>query len=109
MKINMFQILNIINLAMMGVEALKGKKTKQERIEAAVDLAAPFVQALELTFGKNLLKEQMIKPLVEDYITAAKTLVNGIQKFKDLKEASPKTESTTKVLRSNSVDNPHLD
>ena len=85
MKINIFQILNIINLAMVMVESIKSKVTKEERIEEAIDLATPFVQALEVTFGKDLLKEDEIKPLVEDYITAAKTLVNGIQKFRDLK------------------------
>lgn len=72
-------------MAMSVVESIKGKKTKTERIEAAIDIAGPFVQALEANFGKDLLREDGIKPLVEDYITAAKTLVNGIQKFKDLK------------------------
>lgn len=88
MKINVFQILNIVNMSMVLVESIRGKKTKQEKIDIAIDLASPFVQALEMSFGKNLLKEEAIKPLVEDYISAAKTLVNGIQKFKDLKETS---------------------
>lgn len=85
MKINYFQILNIINMSMVLVESIKSKVTKTERIEAAVDLAAPFVQALEMSFGKDLLKQDDIKPLVTDYITAAKTLVNGIERFKNLK------------------------
>ena len=84
-KINIFQILNIINMAMAVVESIKQASGKKEKIETAIDLAAPFVQALEATFGKDLLKEGDIKPLVEDYITAAKSLVNGIQRFKDLK------------------------
>jgi len=84
-KINIFQILNIINMSMLLVEAVKGKSTKQERIDTAIDFAAPFVQALETSFGKDLLNEADIKPLVEDYITAAKTLVNGIERFKALK------------------------
>lgn len=81
----MFQILNIITMAMTAVEAIKGKPTKKERIESAIDIAGPFVQALEVSFGKDLLRQDNIKPLVEEYISAAKTLVNGIQKFKDLK------------------------
>lgn len=82
-------------MAMVVVESIKSKVTKTERIEAAVDLAAPFVQALEMSFGRNLLKEAEIKPLVESYISAAKTLVNGIQKFKELKEANPIDSSET--------------
>lgn len=94
MKINIFQILNIVNMSMVLVESIKGKNTKQEKIDTAIDLAAPFVQALESSFGRDLLREEGIKPLVESYITAAKSLVNGIQKFKDLKvpkeaEATP--------------------
>jgi hypothetical protein len=90
-KVNLFQILNIINMAMAVVETIKSKGSKQEKIDTAVDLAAPFVQGLEVTFGKDLLKEEGIKPLVEEYITAAKSLVNGIQKFKDLKVTQPPT------------------
>lgn len=95
MKVNIFQILNVINMAMVMVENIKGKRTKTERIETAIDLAAPFVQALEVNFGKELLREENIKPLVEDYITAAKTLVNGIQRFKDLK--SPNADPNNPV------------
>ena len=72
-------------MAMTVVETIKQAGSKKEKIETAIDLAAPFVQGLEVTFGKDLLKEDEIKPLVEEYITAAKSLVNGIQKFKDLK------------------------
>jgi hypothetical protein len=88
-KVNLFQILNIINMSMALVEMIKGKGTKQERIDTAIDAASPFVQALEMTLGKDLLKEEAIKPLVVDYITAAKSLVNGIQKFKELKVTPP--------------------
>ena len=93
MKINIFQILNVISMAMAVVESIKSKTTKTERIEAAIDIAGPFVQALEVNFGKDLLREDEIKPLVEEYITAAKTLVNGIQKFKDLKVKSSVIDS----------------
>lgn len=72
-------------MSMAVVESIKAGKNKKERIDTAIDLAAPFVQALESSFGKDLLKEDKIKPLVESYITAAKTLINGIQEFKDLK------------------------
>lgn len=88
-------------MAMVVVESIKGKKTKTERIESAIDLAAPFVSALEMSFGKNLLKEQMIKPLVEDYITAAKTLVNGIQRFKELKESHPISKEVNRLPERN--------
>ena len=88
-KIDIFQILNIINLAMAVVQKIGAVGTKQEKIETAIDLAAPLVQGLEQTFGKDLLREEGIKPLVEEYITAAKTLVNGIQKFRDLKVTPP--------------------
>ena len=84
-KINLFQILNIINMAMVVVESIKNKPTKQAKIDEALNVAAPFVQALETTLGKDLLREEKIKPLVESYITAAKTLVNGIQEFKQLR------------------------
>lgn len=83
-KINIFQILNIINMAMQVVEGMKSKN-KYERIETAIDVAGPFVAALEDAFGKEMLKEQEIKPLVEEYITSAKNLVNGIQRFKNLR------------------------
>jgi len=72
-------------MGMVLVERIKGKSTKQERIDEAIDQAAPFVEALEMTFGKDLLKQEEIKPLVVDYITAAKTLVNGIDRFKNLR------------------------
>lgn len=88
-KIDIFQILNIINLAMAVVQRIKDAGSKEEKIETAIDLAAPLVQGLEQTFGKDLLREEGIKPLVEEYITAAKTLVNGIQKFRDLKVTPP--------------------
>lgn len=98
MKINIFQILNFITMGMQVVESFKGpKKTKTERINSAIDIASPFVQALEASLGKDLLKEDKIKPLVESYITAAKTLVNGIQEFKDLKVSSVKQPSAPKV------------
>lgn len=84
-KVNLFQILNVINMAMAAVESIRSAGSKEEKINTAIDLAAPFIQGLEATFGKDLLKEESIKPLVEEYITAAKSLVNGIQKFKDLK------------------------
>lgn len=88
-KVDIFQILNIINLAMAVVEKIRSAGTREEKIETAVDLAAPLVQGLEQTFGRDLLREEGIKPLVEEYITAAKTLVNGIQKFRDLKVTPP--------------------
>ena len=88
-KINIFQVLNLINSAMMVVESIKSKVTKKERIEEAIDLASPFVQAVEVTFGKDLLKEASIKPFVEEFITASKNLVNAIKKFQDLKAEKP--------------------
>lgn len=84
-KVNLFQILNVINMAMSVVQAIAKGKSKQEKIDTAIDLAAPLVAGLEATFGQDFLKEEKIKPLVEKYITAAKDLVNGIQEFKDLK------------------------
>jgi len=83
-------------MGMVLVERIKGKASKEERINEAIDQAAPFVEALEVTFGKDLLKQDEIKPLVVDYITAAKTLVNGIDRFKNLKvKADPIAGGTT--------------
>jgi hypothetical protein len=84
-KVNIFQILNIINMAMAVVESIRSAGSKEEKINTAINLAGPFVQGLEITFGKDILREEKIKPLVENYITAAKTLVNGIAEFKNLK------------------------
>lgn len=88
-KINIFQVLNLINMGMALVESIKGKKSKQEKIDAAVEAASPFVQALELSFGKDLLKEEKVKPFAEKYISAAKDLVNIIAEVKGLKADKP--------------------
>ena len=84
MKINVFKILQLINMGMEVAESFKGKKGK-EKLDHAVDVAETLLPAVEHLVGKDLLKDERVRPFAERYINAAIDLKNVVEAVQGLK------------------------
>jgi hypothetical protein len=89
MKFDIFKILNAINL---GIDiAGKFKKhggvapTGPEKLQIAKESAAPLINAMEGVIGKDLIKEERIAPLVDDYVAIVIKLSKAVAEVKALK------------------------
>lgn len=85
MKLDMFKVLGAIQQGMEFAELFKSKKTKTERLELALDKADDFVVTAEGLVGKDLIKEDSIRPLAEEYIAVGIKLAKAVDAVKALR------------------------
>lgn len=83
-KFDFFKIMQIVTLGMSVAESFKGKKGKA-KLDHAIDVADALIPAVESIVGKDLLKDEQIRPFAEKYIEAAINLKNIIEQVKGLK------------------------
>lgn len=88
MKFDFFKIMQVVTLGMSVAESFKGKKGKQ-KLDHALDVADAIIPAVESIVGKDLLKDEKIRPFAETYINAAIALKNAIENAKGLKAEPP--------------------
>lgn len=85
MKFDVFKILQAINIGMSIAETFREKKSKIERLQHAKAVAAPLVSALEAALGKDLLHEEKIEPLVDEYVAIVIKLSKAVDEVKALR------------------------
>ena len=92
MKFDFFKIMQIVTLGMSVAESFKGKKGK-EKLDHAIDVADMLIPTVESIVGKDLLKDERIRPFANRYISAAIDLKNIIEQVKGLKADAPVSDS----------------
>jgi hypothetical protein len=86
-KFDVFKVLSLIQKGMTIAEKLRATKSGKERFEIAVDHADGLMQELEGVIGKDLLKDDAIKPLVDEYVAIGIKLSKTVERVKALRAA----------------------
>ena len=84
LKFDFVKVLQLINLGMAAAESFKGKKGK-DKLDHAIDVAEILLPHVETIVGKDLLKDERIRPFAEAYVNAGIALKNAIENVKGLK------------------------
>lgn len=85
MGFNVFKALQAIQLGMEFAELWKSSKSKAERLDLALDKADDFIVTAEGLVGKDLLREEKVRTLAEQYISVGIQLQKAIEETKALR------------------------
>ena len=88
MKFDFFKVMQLLTIGMSAAESFKGKKGKQ-KLDHALNVADALIPHVESIVGSDLLKDALVRPFAEKYITAAIDLKNVIENAKGLKADDP--------------------
>lgn len=85
MKLDFFKVLAAIQQGMAFAELFRSKKTGKERLALALDKADDFIVTAEGLVGKDLLKEEKVRVLAEEYIAIGIKLSKAVDEAKALR------------------------
>jgi len=85
MKLDVFKVLEAIRMGMEFAELFRAKKSKQERLDLALDKADDFIVTAEGLVGKDLLKEDKVRVLAEEYVAIGIKLSKAVEEVKALR------------------------
>lgn len=83
MKIDMFKVAALALKGMEIVQAIGNAKGKEAKINAAIEKSTDMLAGAELVTNKDLLKDERLKPFLEEYFTATKALVNKLHELEE--------------------------
>ena len=85
MKINVFKILQLVTMGIEVAEQIKGPKKGAEKLNYVLTSTDEMLPKLEAAIGKDLLRDERIRPFAVRYINAAVDFKNIVEATRALR------------------------
>lgn len=83
-KINVFKILQLVTMGIEVAEQVKGPKKGAEKLDYVLEATDAMLPKLEAAIGKDLLRNERVRPFAVRYINAAIDFKNIVEATKAL-------------------------